>query len=230
MLFSNPHVYYNMDSSSKPGEILEKGNPSPTLYQKSNENVLLDPPTGSHIILIYENQYDLDNAISTYINEGLKRGQMCVHASVSLTNRGYLDTFSSQITNYQENLEKGNLKLVDLAPYYVDAMVGNLESFDKLKNELISGAEQDKNRVNNCIRITGDCAMLLLKNKHLDPCILVEEWCNQNPLEGSYLCPHPGSLLSQFPIKAYISKLFHSHDIIIDSNGKLIPEYIQKIK
>jgi hypothetical protein len=109
-------------------------------------------------------------------------------------------------------------------------MVGNLESFDKLKKELISIADQDKNRVNKYIRITGDCAMLLLKNKHLEPCILVEEWCNQNPLKGSYLCPHPRSLLSQFPINAYISKLFHNHDIIIDSNGKLIPEYTQQIK
>lgn len=109
-------------------------------------------------------------------------------------------------------------------------MVGNLESFDKLKEELISIADQDKNRINKYIRITGDCAMLLLKNKHLEPCILVEEWCNQNPLESSYLCPHPRSLLSQFPINAYISKLFHNHDIIIDSNGKLILEYTQQIK
>lgn len=230
MFTSNPYVYYNIDGSSKPREILEKENPPPTLYHKSDENVLLNPPTGAHIILIYENQYDLDNAISTYINEGLKRGQTCVHASVSLRNENYLDIFSSQITNYQENLERENLKLVDLAPYYVDAMVGNLESFDKLKKELISIAAQDKNRVNNYIRITGDCAMLLLKNKHIKPCILVEEWCNQNPLKGSYLCPHPRSLLSQFPINAYISKLFHNHDIIIDSNGKLIPEYTQQIK
>ena len=211
-------------------ELQEKGKNHQIPHHKSDDNILLNPPTGSHIILIYENQYDLDNAISTYINEGLKRGQICVHASVSLRNEDYLDIFSSQITNYKENLEKGKLKLVDLAPYYVDAMVGNLESFDKLKKELISIADQDKNRVNKYIRITGDCAMLLLKNKHLEPCILVEEWCNQNPLEGSYLCPHPRSLLSQFPINAYISKLFHNHDIIIDSNGKLISEYTQQIK
>ena len=109
-------------------------------------NVLLNPSTNAHIILIYENQFDLDNAISTYINEGLKRGQICVHASVSLANEGYLENFSSQITNYQENLEKGNLVVVDLVPYYINAMVGNLESFNKLKEEIICKARNETNR------------------------------------------------------------------------------------
>lgn len=124
--------------------------------------------------MIYEKELDLDNAIATYLNEGLRRGQVCVHASVSLANEGYLENFSSRIVNYQENLENRNLKLVYLASYYVNAMVSNLESFDKLKEEIISFIKRDKNRINKHVRVTEDCATLLLKNKHLEQCILAK--------------------------------------------------------
>ena len=231
LLFSsNFHVYYNIESLSKPKEIREQVKNYHLLQHKSDDNFLLDPSPRAHIILIYENQVDLDNAIANYINEGLKRGQLCVYASVSLANEGHLENFSSQIINYQENVEKGNLVIVDLVSYYVNAMVGNLEYYDKLKEELISISQRIKNRTDKCMRLTGDCATLLLKNKHLEECILVEEWWHQNSIEGFILCPYPRSLLDQFPINAYISRLIHDHDIIVDSNGKLIPEYIQQIK
>ena len=230
MFSPNPFVFYKNDNMSKPKEIREKVKSHRLSQHEIDNNVLLDPYPNSHIILIYENQVDLDNAVATYINEGLKRGQLCVYASVSLANEGHLENFSSQIINYQENVEKGNLVIVDLVSYYVNAMVGNLEYYDKLKEELISISQRIKNRTDKCMRLTGDCATLLLKNKHLEECILVEEWWHQNPIEGFILCPYPRSLLDQFPINAYISRLIHDHDIIVDSNGKLIPEYIQQIK
>ena len=232
LLFSpNPsYVYYNIDGLSKPKEILEEEKDHRLSQYEIDGNVLLNPSTNAHIILIYENQFDLDNAIATYINEGLRRDQLCVYASVSLANEGHLENFSSQIINYQENVEKGNLIVVDLVSYYVNAMVGNLEAYDKLKEELNNISHRDKNRTDKCMRLTGDCATLLLKNKHLEECILIEEWWHQNPIEGFILCPYPRSLLNQFPINAYISRLFHDHDVIIDGNGKSIPEYIQQIK
>lgn len=98
------------------------------------------------MILLYENQSGLDNAIATYINEGLKREQLCVLASVNLNNKDYLQNFSSQITNYQENIEKGNLLIIDLALFYVQAMVGNLEPFDKLKQEATEHANKENKR------------------------------------------------------------------------------------
>jgi hypothetical protein len=217
------YTYHNLDDSSKPK------NYHPSHPNSDNENVLVNPLTNSNIILIYETELDLGNAISTYLNEGLRRGQICVHASVSLGNKGYLENLSSQIFNYYENIESGNLKLVDLASYYVNAMVGDLESFDNLKKEIIDIIEQDKNRVDEHVRVTEDCATMLFKNKRLHPCMLVKEWCRRNPLEGSYLCPYPRSLLNQFPYNNYISRIFHDQDIIIDSNGKPISEFIPKV-
>ncbi len=197
-----------------------------TLINEMNYDALITPSTNMHVILLYDKQDDLDKAVSAYINEGLKRGQICVHASVSLANEGYLENFSSQITNYQENLEKGNLIVVDLVPYYVNAMVGNLESFNKLKDEMIFKANKDTNRKDKHIRLTADCATLLLKNKHFEECINLENWWHEKPFDGSYVCPYPKSLLDQYPFNAFLSRLIHNHDVIVDSNGKLIHEYM----
>lgn len=202
--------------------LVEDHNPTP----ESLDQFLINPISNLHIILLYEHQSDLDDAIITYVNEGLRKGQICVHASVSLRNEDYLENFSSKITNYQENIEKGNLMIVDLAPFYINAMVGNLESFDRLKEQIINIANKDVDRVDKHVRLTADCATLLLKNKHFNECINLENWWHQKPFQGSYICPYPKSLLKEFPYEAYLSRLFQNHDVIIDSNGKLIPEYM----
>ena len=225
LLFSPiQYTFYSVDDTSKP-----KDNQLPDHCSGgadgTGENALLNPLTNSNMILIYENDLDLDNAMAIYLNEGLRRGQFCVHASVSLANQGYLENFSSKIVNYHENIERGNLKLVDLATFYVNAMIGNLGSFDNLKKEIISIVKQDKNRIDKHIRITEDCATLLFKNKHLKECISVKEWCRGNPLGGSYLCPYPKSLLNRFPFNAHISRIIHDRDLIIDSHGKVISSY-----
>jgi len=191
-----------------------------------NYDALIDPSANMHVILLYDKQDDLDKAVSTYINEGLKRGQICIHASVSLANESYLENFSSQITNYQENLKKGNLIVIDLVPYYVNAMEGNLESFNKLKEEMISKVNQEPYRKDKHIRLTADCATLLLKNKHFEECINLENWWHEKPFDGSYVCPYPKSLLDRYPFNAFLSRLIHNHDVIIDSDGKLIHEYM----
>jgi hypothetical protein len=185
------------------------------------EDLLVNPPYNGHIVLLYESQPDLDNAIATYINEGLKRGQLCVHASVNLNNQDYIQNFSSQITNYQENMEKGSLMIIDLTLYYVQAMIGNLNAFNKLKEEIINIANKNNNRKDKHVRLTADCANLLFKNQHFSQCILLEEWWHQESFQGSYLCPYPKDLVSQFPYKAYISRLFHQDDVIICKNGRL---------
>jgi hypothetical protein len=225
-LFSITHyLFYSPDDSSRPKVNQLSGPSSSGGGDSTGENALLNPLTNSNMILIYENNLDLDNAIATYLNEGLRRGQLCVHASVSLANQRYLENFSSRILNYNENIECGNLKLVDLATYYVNAMIGNLESFNSLKKEIISIVHQDKNRIDKHIRVTEDCATLLFKNKHLNECISVKEWCRGNPLGGSYLCPYPKSLLNRFPFNANITRVIHDHDILIDSKGKVISSY-----
>lgn len=168
------------------------------------------------MILLYENQSGLDNAIATYINEGLKREQLCVLASVNLNNKDYLQNFSSQITNYQENIEKGNLLIIDLALFYVQAMVGNLEPFDKLKQEATEHANKENKRTDKHVRLTSDCGSLLFKNQHFNECISLEEWFNQEPFQGSCISPYPKNLVNQYPWSVHVTKLFKYCDVILD--------------
>ncbi|WP_458742891.1 MEDS domain-containing protein [Candidatus Nitrosocosmicus sp. T] len=190
-------------------------------HEINYENILISPPYNGHIILLYENESDLDNAIATYINEGLKRDQLCLHASVNLNNRDYIENFSSQITNYQENIEKGNLMIIDLTLYYVQAMVGNLDPFNKLKEEIVNIVNKDRNRKDKHVRLTADCATLLFKNQHFNQCILLEEWWHQEPFPGSYICPYPKYLVNQFPYNAYFTRLFLHDDVITYKNARL---------
>ena len=194
------------------------------IHEFNCDNILISPPYNGHIILLYENESDLDNAMATYINEGLKRDQLSVHASVNLNNRDYIENFSSHITNYHENIEKGNLVLIDLALYYVHAMVGNLGPFNKLKEDIVNIADKDSNRKDKHIRLTTDCATLLFKNQHFNECILLEEWWHQEPFPGSCICPYPKFLVNQFPYNAYISRLFHQDDVIICKNERFDSE------
>jgi hypothetical protein len=197
------------------------------LVHADNYNELVNPSPNSHIILLYEDQTDLDSAIAEYINIGLIKGQLCVHASVHLNNTGYLQNFLSKIIDYEENLEKGNLVLVDLAEFYIDAITENLQSFDKLKDDLVGRVKDNPDRIDKHVRLTADCATFLLKNKHFEQSINLEKWWHQKPFEGSYVCPYPKSLLNQIPFNYYLFKLFHSHDVVIDTNKNIPLDYVK---
>lgn len=204
-----------------------EGNENKQVSYKSDYNDLLTSPhINAHIILVYENEIDLDKAISHYINEGLNRGQLCIHATTNLKNKGYIENWSTSISNFDNNIQDGNLLLVDLTSFYVESMVGNLDLFKKLRDETVQRLNNDENRKDKHIRLTADCATLLLKNKHFEECINLENWWHRKPFEGSYLCPYPKSLIDNYLYVAYLKRIFHSHDIVVDSDGKIRPEYL----
>lgn len=116
------------------------------IFQKDSIKELVDPLQDSHIILLYENQQELNDALITYINEGLERGQLCVFATVLLHNNDFLTNISHRIRNFENNIKNENLILVDMANYYVQAMIDNFEDFDKFKSELMERVKNDKKR------------------------------------------------------------------------------------
>jgi hypothetical protein len=118
------------------------------VFHKDSIKELVYPLRNSHIILLYDNQQDLTDSYITYINEGLARGQLCVFASVLLQNNDFLRNISPKIINFEQNVQNKNLVLVDMANYYIQAMMDNLHEFDKFKNNLIENVKNDKNRNN----------------------------------------------------------------------------------
>jgi hypothetical protein len=120
-----------------------------------------------------------------------------------------------------------NLVLVDMANYYIQAMMDNLQEFDKFKNNLMENVTNDKNRNNKHIRLVSDCSDFLFKNKHFEECINLEKWLHIKPFEGSILCPYSKSLFNQFPYYYYLFRVFHSNDIVIDSHGNFLLDYVK---
>ncbi len=137
------------------------------VFHKDSIKELVYPLRNSHIILLYDNQQDLNDAYITYINEGLARGQLCVFASVLLQNNDFLRNISPKIINFEQNVQNKNLVLVDMANYYIQAMMDNLQEFDKFKNNLMENVKNDKNRNNKHFDLLVTALTFFLKTNTL---------------------------------------------------------------
>jgi hypothetical protein len=187
-------------------------------------NILLNPPESKHIALLYEDKEDLNSAVSKYLNEGLRRQQFCVYATVHFRDKGHIEKFSSLIDNYKENLEKGNLLVVDLAPFYISALLGDMTPFEEAKKLF---AEKVKDRKDKHVRFVGDGTGFLFRNKHFDECAMVEQWWQEKPFAGSYVCPFPKQFLDTHPHHLHLnSAIATTHDVLVDASDKKVQEAI----
>ena len=168
--------------------------------------------------LLYENKDDLDSAVSKYTNEWLRRQQLCVYATVHFRDKGYIDNFSLSIDNYKENVEKGNLLIVDLASFYISALLHDMKPFEEAKKLF---AEKVKDREDKHIRFVGDGTGFLFRNKHFDECAMVEQWWEGKPFEGSYVCPFPKQFFDAFPHDMHSKRVIvATHDIVVNASGE----------
>jgi hypothetical protein len=100
---------------------------------------LTNIPSNEHIMLLYSSDDERNNAAVNYINKGLKSGHQCIYASINANDSessSSISNLSSKIDNYKENIESGELQIVDFKPYYESALHGDLSTFNKLKMEL----------------------------------------------------------------------------------------------
>jgi hypothetical protein len=140
---------------------------------------LLAPSFREHVMLLCNDQEECDSAAVDSINEGLKAGQLCIYSSVFNGYKLHLDEISSKITNYQENIEKGNLTIVDFLPFYESVKVSNRAPFKQLKERVeellrkrIAEGKDDK------VLIFAEAAGLLSEHCHFDKSIELESWWN----------------------------------------------------
>ena len=139
---------------------------------------LTNIPSNEHIMLLYGSDDERNDAAVNYINNGLKSGHKCIYASINAydsESSSSISNLSSKIDNYKENIENGELKIVNFKPYYESALQGNLSPFNKLKTELektrrqcISEGKTDK------ILVFADAACFLSYNKHFVECEVLE--------------------------------------------------------
>src|SRR4030095_1660145 len=102
------------------------------ISMSSTQN-LTNIPSHEHIMLLYSSDDERNNAAVNYINNGLKRGCHCIYASINANDSkssSNISNLSSKIENYKENIESGELRIVDFKPYYESALHGDLSPFN----------------------------------------------------------------------------------------------------
>lgn len=172
-------------------------------------------------MLLCNNQDECDSSAMDSVNEGLRAGQLCIYASVFNGDKSHLNRISSKIIDYQENIEKGNLVIIDFLPFYESAKASNLAPFKQLKASIeeflrkrLSDGESDK------VLIFAEAAGFLSEYCHFNKRMELESWWNDThfdwlknkQLNITIICPHPATVLnkeSNLYAKSQIGK-FHS--------------------
>jgi CheY-like chemotaxis protein len=175
-------------------------------------------------MLLYNNQGECDSAAIDSLNEGLKAGQLCIYASVFNGDKSHLSRISSKITNYLENIEKGNLVIVDFLPFYESAKASNLAPFKHLKERIeellhkrISEGKDDK------ALIFAEAAGFLSEHCHFDKSIELESWWNdahfewlKKKLNITVICPHPATVLNEESHLSAKSHIGNVHSLTLE--------------
>ncbi len=186
-------------------------------------------PSNEHIMLLYSSSDERNNAAVNYINNGLKSGHKCIYASIyayDSESSSNISNLSFKIDNYKENIESGELQIVNFKPYYESALRDDLSPFNKLKAEL---EKTQRQRISegkkDAILAFADAACFLSHNKHFAECERLEQWWHntttewaQNNQNITVVCPHPGLVLDNPVLSNTKDHLNGMHTITIDLN------------
>jgi hypothetical protein len=179
-------------------------------------------------MLLCDNQDECYSAAIDSLNEGLRAGQLCIYASVFNGKKSHLSRISSKITNYQVNIEKGNLVIIDFLPLYESAKASNLAPFKQLKVRIeqlllkrISEGEGDK------VLIFAEAAGFLSEHCHFNKSIDLESWWNDahfdwlknKQLNITIICPHPATVLNKESNLYAKSQIGNVHSLMVDYKG-----------
>ena len=192
-----------------------------------NNSNSINPLSNEHIMLLYQDRNNRNNFIIDIINEGLKNDCLCIYASIDIDNSksiSLIDSFSSKIINYEENIQNENLKFINSRPYYESALRGDLTILEKLKSELEyilykrhSEGKKDK------ILIIGDVACTLYKNGNFKECLNLEKWWQEvqsdwkrNNKDITVVCPHPNCVHKEESKQNIRAKIHSSHNVSVD--------------
>ena len=191
---------------------------------------LTNIPSNEHIMLLYSSDDERNNVAVNYINNGLKSGYHSIYASINAydsKNSSNISNLSSKIYNYKENIESGELKIVNFKPYYESALNVDFRPFKKLKKEWEETLNHRKSEgKKDAILVFADAACFLSQNKHFDECEILEWWWNETTTEWrqnnqniTIVCPHPRLVINN-PILSLDTKgrLNGMHTITIDLN------------
>jgi hypothetical protein len=169
-----------------------------------------------HMALFYDTEEQRDNEIIRFLNEGLTQGHLCIYGTIHVKDQEYFKTLTSRIANYDENVKKGNLMVVDFIPFYIAALKRDLTPYKEVQKQLEQIIKDKKDLE---VRYVGDATGYLFKNGYFDECVLIEAWWQNIHLPFvTTLCLFDKSLMATYPFESYKNRVIHTHDVVLDPN------------
>jgi hypothetical protein len=72
--------------------------------------------------------------LQKYANEGLSIGHLTVYVPMNTDkNASHMSKMESEIVNYEDDVNRGNLLTLDTRSFYNFALAGNMQPFEELK-------------------------------------------------------------------------------------------------
>lgn len=175
-----------------------------------------------HAMLLYSSEED--NATAKYVNEGLKRGYLTVYVPINTYGTSHLSKIVSEIINYKDNVNRGNLLTLDIRSFYNFVLAGNMQPFEELKILLEDAIkERIASEKNDEVIFVSGIAGTLATNQKFDESINAERWWQkthsewlQKGLKVSMICLHPSSILNKNQFMHYKQAISSLHDITLD--------------
>ncbi|MDQ3888584.1 MAG: hypothetical protein M3251_04850 [Thermoproteota archaeon] len=180
-------------------------------------------PFHQHAMLLYSN--DEDNAAAKYVNEGLKRGYLTVYVPINNDGTSHLSKIVSEIINYKDNVNRGNLLTLGIRSFYNSALAGNMQPFEEFKIMLEEAIkERITSEKNDEVIFVSGIAGTLATNQKFDESINAEKWWQkthsewlQKGLKVSMICLHPRPISDKNQFMHYKQAISSLHDITLDT-------------
>lgn len=181
-------------------------------------------PFHQHAMLFYSNDNgDEDKAVAKYVNEGLRRGYLTVYLPVNTYNISQQPKIVSEIVDYKENVNRGNLLTLDIMSFYNFVLAGDMEPFGEFKIMLEEAIkERTASKRNDEIILVMGVVGGLAENQKFDECLNLERWWQkthsewlQKGLKVTIICPHPSPILDKDHFMHYKQTISSLHDITL---------------
>ncbi|MBD0360829.1 MAG: hypothetical protein ICV56_08985 [Nitrososphaeraceae archaeon] len=179
-------------------------------------------PFHQHAMLFYSNDSE-DRAAAKYVNEGLRRGHLTVYLPVNTYNISQQPKIVSDIINYKNNVNRGNLLTLDTRSFYNFALARDMEPFEGFKILLEEAIkERTASKRNDEIILVIGVVGGLAENQKFDECLNLEKWWQkthsewlQKGLKVTIICPYPSPILDKNQFMHYKQTISSLHDITL---------------
>ena len=184
-------------------------------------------PLEQHAMLLHS--ADDDKAATQYVNEALRRGQLTVYVPVNTDNNtSHISEIASEIINYEDNVNRGNLLTFDTRSFYNSALAGDMEPFEELKIMLEEAITERRiaSDKNDEVTFVSGIAGSLATNQRFDESIAAEQWWQkthsewlQKGLKITMICSHPCTIFDKNQFMHYKQAMSSLHQILVDPSS-----------